>query len=137
MVTPTPTPAPPGNDADEYERFVVALETAGCEPKDDGEKGTARCPCADLHSRGDATPSLTFARGAKRTIVAKCHAGCSWDEIQKALELVPETPPLPAPDSTPLPDFAAPLWLLTVPDNVAYADAALFRLVRCLKASST
>src|SRR5262249_11543941 len=75
-----PCPLTDAND-DEYDRFVDALAAAGCEPRDDGEKGTSRCPCSDNHEHGDDKPSLTFARGDKQDVVAKCHKGCTWDDI--------------------------------------------------------
>lgn len=49
--------------------------------KDSGTKLIARCPAHD-----DETPSLTVEVGRKG-VVAKCHAGCSFEEIRAALGL--------------------------------------------------
>jgi hypothetical protein len=68
--------------ADPLQAVRVALEAAGCGPRGEPWKFTARCPAHD-----DAKPSLSVAEGADRRAVVHCHAGCDTRDVLDALGL--------------------------------------------------
>lgn len=55
--------------------FLSALENAGCEPKQRGDRWECRCPAHD-----DRVASLSVAEGEKG-VVLTCHAGCSPESV--------------------------------------------------------
>jgi 5S rRNA maturation endonuclease (ribonuclease M5) len=59
-----------------------ALQAAGKKVKWYGDKLTAQCPAHD-----DNEPSLSVAAGKTRDAVVHCHAGCSPDDVLKAIGL--------------------------------------------------
>jgi hypothetical protein len=59
--------------------FLARLE--GVRPAGDS-RWTARCPAHD-----DNNPSLSVTSTADGAILVKCHAGCSFEEIRKAMRL--------------------------------------------------
>ena len=62
--------------------WVSALEREGCHPRESGDGWSARCPCHD-----DSNPSLSFCEGDTQPVVAKCHAGCEFEQVRAALGL--------------------------------------------------
>ena len=50
-----------------------------------GPPWTARCPNKPRHKHGDRNPSLSLWLGDDGKLMAKCHAGCSFAEINDAL----------------------------------------------------
>ena len=62
--------------------WVSALGRAGCHPRKSGDGWSARCPAHD-----DKHPSLTLCEGDTQPVVAKCHAGCEFEQVQAALGL--------------------------------------------------
>lgn len=61
-------------------RVWDALEAAGCSPRGQAWKFTARCPAHD-----DSSPSLSVCEGDDRRALVHCHAGCTIGEITAAL----------------------------------------------------
>src|SRR3954467_15551967 len=59
-----------------------ALAGAGCVPKGEIFKFTARCPTHD-----DRSPSLSVAEGVDRPAVLYCHAGCRTEAVLAAIGL--------------------------------------------------
>lgn len=65
-----------------FNDFVSTVKSVtGSEPRQNSDWYTCRCP-----AHKDKTPSFAFKAG-DRAIVVKCHAGCSSEEICKALGL--------------------------------------------------
>lgn len=62
------------------EDWVDELQRKGLKPRKRGKGWEALCPCHDDHK-----PSLSIAVGTKRKVVAKCHAGCHFEDIAFAL----------------------------------------------------
>ena len=84
LSSPAPEPnfAETGPDFDPLERVIGRLRERGFEPRRVGSQWSAHCPAHE-----DRRPSLSIAKGKKRTVVVKCHAGCHFDDILKALDL--------------------------------------------------
>ena len=64
------------------DRVVAALQSAGCDPRQRGDKWEARCPAHDDH-----TPSLSIATGADGRALITCQAGCRTEDVVAALKL--------------------------------------------------
>jgi len=64
------------------DRVVAALESAGCDPRQRGDRWEARCPAHDDH-----TPSLSIATGNDGRALVTCQAGCRTEDVVAALKL--------------------------------------------------
>lgn len=62
--------------------LIDRLQTAGCTPRQSGDRFTAKCPAHD-----DSTASLSIGRGKSGQALIKCHAGCPTAEILARLDL--------------------------------------------------
>ena len=67
---------------------ISALAGRGCKPKRAGKGWKARCPAHE-----DDNPSLSIGVGTRRRVLIKCHAGCSYEDIVRALGLWSDEPP--------------------------------------------
>jgi RecA/RadA recombinase len=63
-------------------RVLAALEERDCAPKRCGNGWSARCPSHD-----DRTPSLCIGEGEEGRVLLKCHAGCDYPDVLRALGL--------------------------------------------------
>ncbi len=63
-------------DTSELDEFLSRLDGL----RQHNDYWTARCPAHD-----DREPSLSISRGDDRPIVLTCHAGCSFEEVYKAV----------------------------------------------------
>jgi hypothetical protein len=71
---------------DPVENFIAKLEQHQCNPRGGPDQWTAKCPVPGHgQGRGDRNPSLSVARGENGEALVKCFAGCTPDEIVKAL----------------------------------------------------
>jgi len=61
---------------------IKVLEARGCQPRQCGKGWTARCPAHD-----DRNPSLSVDAGSGGRVLLHCHAGCSTENIVRALGL--------------------------------------------------
>ena len=66
------------------ENVFAALRALGIQPKRAGKSWSARCPAHE-----DKRPSLSIAEGDDGGALVKCHAGCDFDSIVRALALEP------------------------------------------------
>ena len=64
------------------ERVLGALERDGCRPKRAGNGHEAQCPAHD-----DKSPSLSVGEGEGGRVLLRCHAGCTFNDIMRALNL--------------------------------------------------
>jgi hypothetical protein len=64
------------------ELLFAALETHGCRPKVNGDKGYARCPGHD-----DKRASLSISTGSDGRALLRCHSGCKVGDVLAALGL--------------------------------------------------
>ena len=62
--------------------WVSALEREGCCPRKSGDGWSARCP-----SPRRQAPEPDACEGDTQPVVAKCHAGCEFEQVQAALGL--------------------------------------------------
>ena len=85
MLQPSATDS---RSCDSLDAVIAALD---CTPRRSGTGYTSRCP-----AHADRNPSLSLTAGDRQSVVLKCHAGCTYDEIVTALHLE-----RPAPLSTP------------------------------------
>lgn len=67
---------------------VAALTRLGCKPTRSGDGYTAFCPIHEADGQGHK-PSLNLKAGDTQAVVVRCHAGCDWKEILKALDITP------------------------------------------------
>ena len=67
---------------------VDALARLGCKPTKSGDGYTAYCPIHESDGSGHK-PSLNLKAGDTQAVVVRCHAGCDWKEILKALDITP------------------------------------------------
>jgi len=69
-------------------RVYAALEDADCHPRGPVYKFAARCPVTGHgKGRGDRHPSLSVREGADQRVLVYCFAGCSAEEIVRAIGL--------------------------------------------------
>lgn len=64
------------------DRILQALRDHGCEPRGREGQWSAKCPAHE-----DQNASLSIGSGSKG-VVATCHAGCSFEEVMGALDLL-------------------------------------------------
>jgi len=64
-----------------FDEFVEALEANDCQVSLGGK--VAQCP-----AHPDRIPSLSIGEAPDGTLLAFCHAGCSFTEVLKAIGLV-------------------------------------------------
>ena len=76
--------------------WLTALHAHGCRPKREGDGYRASCP-GPMHDNGNRkSPALKITEG-NNGVLAHCFAGCTFDDVRKALGLEPEElPPEPA-----------------------------------------
>ena len=76
--------------------WLTALHAHGCRPKREGDGYRASCP-GPMHDNGNRkSPALKITEG-NNGVLAHCFAGCTFDDVRKALGLDPEElPPEPA-----------------------------------------
>jgi predicted P-loop ATPase len=67
---------------------VAALTRLGCKPTRSGDEFVAFCPIHEADGQGHK-PSLNLKAGDTQAVVVRCHAGCDWKEILKALDITP------------------------------------------------
>ena len=78
---PPEAPSEPFDEAETpFERFLQRLDVA----TRSGRSAKAHCPAHD-----DANPSLSVKEAADGRVLAKCHAGCSFDQVVAAVGLTP------------------------------------------------
>lgn len=83
----------------DLDEVLAALERAGCKPRRmPGGYWKATCPAHD-----DEKPSLSVLEGEDGGAILKCHAGCSTDQILRALGL--DGRPAPRTKKTPRGDY--------------------------------
>lgn len=68
--------------SERVEEVIQKLTERGCDPRMNGNSGTARCPAHD-----DTSPSLSIGIGRDGQDLLQCHAGCSYEQIREALGL--------------------------------------------------
>ena len=78
---PLPQQLPPHSN-DPVELVVIRLRALGKKVTTSGSQRVAQCP-----AHKDHTPSLSVGRGHDDRALLFCHAGCSGDEIVRALRL--------------------------------------------------
>lgn len=69
-------------DTSPFDNFVNVLATAGCDPRERGDRGTALCP-----AHHDERPSLSFTEGDDGRVLVKCFSGCPTADVIAALNL--------------------------------------------------
>lgn len=75
---------PPEARADPVLLVLCQLEELGIEAVGGPDQWQARCPAHE-----DRTPSLSITRGDDRRALVHCHAGCTVEEITRAIGLEP------------------------------------------------
>lgn len=65
-------------------RILAALADQNCNPKQNGNGWSARCPAHE-----DRNPSLSISEGDDGRALVRCHTGCTVDAICKAIGLTP------------------------------------------------
>ena len=65
------------------EDWYDRLDKAGCNPQRRGDQIRALCP-----SHKDTNPSLSVTRGKVVPVIAKCHAGCTFERIRRDLGFI-------------------------------------------------
>jgi hypothetical protein len=77
-----------GVTVDPLVRVQKALETAGCNPHGQPWKCMTSCPVPGHgRGRGDRNPSLSVREGIDGRVLVYCFAGCSAEEIVRAIGL--------------------------------------------------
>ena len=64
------------------ERFLSALDAAGCKPHETASGWASRCPAHD-----DQSPSLSVSEGDNDKALVFCQAGCSPEDVCEELGL--------------------------------------------------
>ena len=69
--------------------WISALQSRGCKPRRGGKGWRASCP-ASVHEGGNKkNPALHIEEGERGNVLATCHAGCEFEDVQAALGLDP------------------------------------------------
>lgn len=68
---------------DNLARLLDRLEAV----KTSGSGYSARCPVAERHSHGDASPSLSVGEGEAGAVLVHCHGGCPTEDVVAAVGL--------------------------------------------------
>jgi hypothetical protein len=75
-------PDPARRQGDPVDRVLDALRAHGCDPKRNGDGWSAKCP-----AHADKLPSLSVGEGQDGRALVRCHAGCEFAAISRALGL--------------------------------------------------
>ena len=70
---------------DDVQTWVAALKAAGCRPRPEGAGFRASCPGPNHANGNRRSPVLSITTGTDGRVLAKCHVGCTFEEIRDAL----------------------------------------------------
>ena len=73
------------NHDDIIHAWVFALERSGCRPFKEGPGWRASCPGAAHENGNRKNPALSIRRGDGGRVLARCHAGCTFEDIRHSL----------------------------------------------------
>ena len=70
---------------DDVHKWTAALKRAGCRPVSEGDGWRASCPGPNHKNGNRRNPALAVAMGDGGRVLVKCHVGCTFDEVRRAL----------------------------------------------------